>query len=72
MNKQATETKERSIVKSISWRIVATLTTMILVFIFTGQIVLALSVGIIEIILKIMFYYLHERSWNKIKWGKTR
>jgi uncharacterized membrane protein len=64
------ESKVRSIVKSISWRIVATLTTITLVFIFTGKIVLALSVGVIEVILKMSFYYFHERVWNKVKWGE--
>lgn len=61
---------ERSIAKTISWRIVATLTTSLLVLLFTHQWVIALSVGGIEGILKLFFYYLHERAWNKIEWGK--
>ena len=59
----------KSVIKAVSWRVVATLTTMSLVFIFTGQIILALSVGILESFTKILLYYFHERAWNKTKWG---
>ena len=63
------ETKRRSIAKAISFRIIATLTTFILVWVFTGQILIAAGIGGIEFILKIIFYYGHERAWNHIKWG---
>ena len=59
----------KSIAKAISWRIIASLTTMSLVFIFTGELVLSLSIGFFEIILKMLFYYAHERVWDKTKWG---
>jgi adenylylsulfate kinase len=65
------DTKSRSLVKSITWRICASLTTMILVFIFTGKVILALSLGITEMVIKMMIYYVHERTWEKIKWGKN-
>ena len=60
----------RSIAKSISWRIIATLTTMALVFFFTRKFVLALELGFLEVVLKVLFFYSHERFWNKIEWGK--
>jgi uncharacterized membrane protein len=60
----------RSVFKSISWRVVATLTTMTIVYLFTKEIFLSIGVGVVEVIAKILFYYLHERIWNKIKWGK--
>jgi adenylylsulfate kinase len=60
----------RSIIKSVSWRITATLTTFGLVWIFTGQIETAAVVSGIEVFLKILFYYLHERIWGKLKFGK--
>ncbi|MAH33572.1 hypothetical protein CL615_04245 [archaeon] len=65
------EHHKRSIIKAISWRILATLTTMALVFIFTGKMLLSLTIGFFEVISKIIFYYIHERLWNKIKWGKS-
>ena len=63
------ETKTRSIVKSITWRILATLTTIILVVIFTKNFKIAISVGIFETIAKSIIYYTHERVWTKVKWG---
>lgn len=60
----------KSIIKSITWRILATLTTITLVFMFTKRIALALEIGLLEISIKLIFYYLHERVWNKISWGQ--
>ena len=64
------ETNTRSIVKTISWRILATLTTIALVYIFIGDVSVALSVGGIEVFLKMLIYFLHERGWDKIKFGR--
>lgn len=62
--------KRRSIVKTMSWRVVASLTTMTLVFIFTGKLIISLGVGISEAVIKTFLYYLHERIWGNIKWGR--
>ncbi len=61
----------RTIAKTISWRIIATLTTAILVLIFTGSLAIAAGVGSAEAASKMVFYYAHERAWNKISWGKA-
>jgi len=66
------EAHTRTIVKAISWRVIATLTTMIIVFLFTRRIILTLGVGLAEVTAKITFYYLHERIWEKISWGKSK
>ncbi len=66
------EAHSRTIAKAISWRALATLTTMTIVFLFTKRIMLSLGVGLAEIIAKITFYYLHERVWNKVSWGKSK
>jgi uncharacterized membrane protein len=60
----------RSFMKAVSWRIVATLTTIILVFIFTGNIAISSGVGFIELFVKIAVYYLHERFWNLLNFGR--
>jgi uncharacterized membrane protein len=65
------ENHTRSIVKTISWRVIATLTTMVLVFTFTGQLFLSVGVGLVEVISKLIFYYIHERIWDKISWGRA-
>jgi len=66
------ETHPRTVMKTVSWRIVATLTTGIIVYIFTGEILLSLGVIGVEVVAKILFYYLHERAWNMIAWGKAK
>jgi adenylylsulfate kinase len=63
---------KRSVLKSISWRIIATSTTMFLVYIFTGQLVFTLGIGFFDVVLKILFYILHERVWNRIEFGRRR
>jgi len=64
------ESNGRSIVKTISWRLLATLTTAAIVYAFTGKLNIALAVGGIEVLLKLVLYYFHERTWNKISYGK--
>lgn len=64
------EQKRRSVIKTISWRIWATLTTVALVFLFVGEVKIALSIGAIEVLLKMVLYFAHERFWNKITFGK--
>ncbi|WP_456421768.1 DUF2061 domain-containing protein [Lutibacter sp.] len=64
------EKPARSIVKAISWRIVGTIDTILISWFITGKITLALSIGLIEIITKMLLYFFHERIWNLIKWGK--
>ena len=56
-----------SVWKAISWRVIATITTMSLVFIFTGEWELILGVGLFDVLLKIGLYYLHERAWERVK-----
>ena len=64
------EKVKRSLAKTISWRIVGTIATIIISWLITGALTLAFSIGIIELISKLVLYFLHERAWNKIKWGK--
>jgi adenylylsulfate kinase len=64
------ETNKRSWVKSITFRILATVTTMILVYIFFGRLDIAAVIGGLEIVLKLILYYYHERFWNRVSWGK--
>ncbi|WP_373033807.1 adenylyl-sulfate kinase [Sulfurovum sp.] len=66
------ETNKRSIVKGISWRIVATTTTIIIVYLFFGRLDLAIAAGMIETVLKVGLYWAHERAWFKIQWGRKK
>lgn len=66
------ETNTRSIAKGISWRFVATGTTIIIVYIFFGRLDLAVAAGLIETVLKVALYWGHEKIWQKIRWGRKR
>jgi uncharacterized membrane protein len=68
--KKNSEKPIRSVVKAFSWRLVGTLDTMIISWFITGKLAMALSIGSIEIITKMILYYGHERVWNLIKWRK--
>ena len=63
------ETVKRSLAKTISWRITASLTTFIIAWILTGDYIIGSSIALIEAVVKIFLYYFHERSWNLITWG---
>jgi len=58
------DSKRRSAIKTISWRFWATLTTTILVFIFTKKIGIAIAIGSIEIVIKTVLSFIHERTWS--------
>ena len=62
----------RSIIKTISWRILATATTIGIVYLFSKEILLSLGIGVVEMISKMLFYYLHERVWNLLSFGICR
>ena len=66
------ETNKRSIVKGISWRIVATTTTVTIIYFFFGRLDLAIAAGLIETVIKVGLYWAHERVWFKIRWGRKK
>ena len=62
----------RSLIKATSWRMVGTLDTIVVSYLITGKIKLAISIGGVELFTKIMLYYGHERLWNKISLGRMK
>ena len=66
------ETNKRSVVKGVTWRLIATTTTVVVVYLFFGRLDLALATGLLESVLKIGLFWLHERAWFKVRWGKKR
>jgi uncharacterized membrane protein len=58
----------RSFIKAVSWRTVGTLDTFIISFFVTGKVTIAGSIASIEVVTKILIYYLHERAWTMIPW----
>ncbi|WP_340202242.1 DUF2061 domain-containing protein [Ascidiimonas sp. W6] len=55
-----------SLLKAISWRVIGTIDTMVISYLLTGNLKVAFSIGSIEVISKMLLYYLHERVWGKI------
>lgn len=64
------ENIKRTLLKTISWRVVGTLATVIISYVITGTLALAFSIGAVELISKMVLYFFHERAWTTIKWGK--
>jgi uncharacterized membrane protein len=65
------DTRGRSLLKALSWRIVATGTTAIIDYIITGDVDTAVAIGSIEFVLKFFIYYAHERAWQSAPASRT-
>jgi len=66
------ENHRRSIIKAVTWRIIALTVTSVVVFLFTQETVLAVEIGLIDSLIKLFTYYAHERAWNKIRFGREK
>ena len=66
----APDSRLRSLIKSISWRFVGSLDTFLLTLLYTGKLKYAVSIASAEAITKILLYYVHERAWRKVRWGR--
>ena len=65
------ESHYRSIVKAFSYRILGSTTTALIFFALTGKGSLSLGAGALDMVLKIGAYFLHERIWNHINFGRS-
>lgn len=63
------ESHKRHLLKTLSWRAIGTLDTIVLSWIITGDPMTGLKIGSVEIITKMILYYLHERTWYNINYG---
>lgn len=61
--------KKRSLVKTLSWRAIATTDTIIIARIITGSWSVGFGIAGIEVLTKMVLYYLHERGWSALDWG---
>ncbi|WP_242084317.1 DUF2061 domain-containing protein [Aestuariivivens sediminis] len=64
-----TESQKRHLFKTVTWRIIGTLDTMLIAWIITGNPLTGFSIGLAEVLTKMGLYYLHERAWYKINFG---
>lgn len=61
----------RSVAKAISWRATGTVDTFLISFILSGSVKLAGGIASVEVVTKMLLYYVHERVWTRIKWGRS-
>ena len=61
--------KKRHIAKTLTWRIIGTIDTMALGWLISGDPMIGLKVGALELFTKMLLYYFHERAWYKSKFG---
>lgn len=64
------ETHSRSVLKAVSWRTVGTLDTFAISWFMTGKVAMAGSIAGLEVVTKVAWYYLHERIWAAVSWGR--
>ena len=68
---QGGDSHRRSLAKAGSWRIAGSIDTFIISFVVTGRIALAAPIAATELLTKVVIYYLHERAWAFVRWGRS-
>jgi len=68
-NKIMNETRKRSVVKSLIWRIICIAASIFTSYFLIGRWDLAIAIGSVYNFITMILYYFHERLWNKTKWG---
>ena len=71
-NGTQTEQKRRSIVKTISWRTIGTIDTILISWVVVGNVNFAVTIGGVELFTKMALYFFHERAWNKSNFGRVK
>lgn len=66
------EHAKRSIVKTISYRLLILVSTFVVAYVITGEIELTLGITFVTNAINTILYFIHERFWNRIHWGKTK
>lgn len=66
------ETSRRSIAKTISWRMLGTVDTILISWLVVGNLNFAVTIGGIELFTKMILYYFHERAWNRSNFGRVK
>jgi uncharacterized membrane protein len=64
------DTAKRSLVKTISWRITGSSATFGISYLISGNFVIAGTIASIQLVANTILYFIHERIWNRIKWGQ--
>lgn len=68
-NSKPNISRKRHVLKTITWRIIGTLDTMLIAWIISGDPMIGISIGGVELFTKMILYYIHERAWYKSNFG---
>jgi adenylylsulfate kinase len=66
------DTHARSIAKAVSYRLLGSTATALIFFALSGQATLSVGAGALDMVAKIGLYFLHERLWNHIEFGRPK
>ena len=64
------ETLLRTTAKTLSYRLLGSGVTFVIAYLFTGEMLISASISVTEFVLKPLMYWIHERGWNRVKWGR--
>jgi uncharacterized membrane protein len=65
------DSQQRSLVKTISWRMTGSSATLLIAYLISGNLTVAGTIAIVQLTANTILYYIHERIWNKIGWGQS-
>jgi adenylylsulfate kinase len=65
-------TLERSFIKGLIWEFISFIVVILAVYFVYGNLTMSVQFSIVLTLVKIPIFFLHERIWKKIKWGKIR
>lgn len=65
------DTTRRTVVKTISWRIAGSASTFGISYLILSNLTVSITIAVIQLTLNTLLYYIHERIWNKVNWGKN-
>ncbi len=66
------DSNSRSIAKAVSYRFLGSLTTAAIFYMISGKVAASAGAGLIDMVTKIGLYFLHERVWNHIDFGRPK
>jgi uncharacterized membrane protein len=66
------DSRARSVAKALTWRAGGLFVTMLVAWLLTRRIELAASIGIVDTLFKLGAYYVHERVWQRIRFGQSK
>jgi uncharacterized membrane protein len=64
-------TRSRSLAKSLTWRLIAVVSTLLIGYAMTGSWAFAVSLTVVSNVINFVLYYIHERVWLNVKWGRS-